>query len=466
MQKSFSKYLKSKKPVMVVLLDRLQDKYEHVGILGTDTMASVCYVDYHSSNVGEASDDCGFVIKVVHDGIYSEYATNELTMRRLDKIEEKIDELVKANMKTKKVGLKLAEEEKLTQSFSRRNKGKYLSEEEIIAGLKETVDLFKQEEKIVHAGARFVVEEVSKVYLSKNKDLEQYYFFPSAFIYSVAADQGKTQMFYNSVDDISMSKVLKALPKKVKETASVARELLVAENPEPGIYDVITAPSISGLIAHEAFGHGVEMDQFVKDRALGKEYINKPVASNLVSMRDGAASCFAIASYFFDDDGILAQDTLVIDKGILKQGISDVNAASMLGTKPTGNGRRQAYDHKTYTRMTNTFFEPGKDKLKDMIKSIEYGYLIDVTNNGMEDPKNWQIQCTATIGREIKNGKLTGKVVSPIIMSGYVIDLLKSISAVSDDFKINSGGSCGKGYKEWVRVSDGGPYMKAKVKIG
>ena len=208
------------------------------------------------------------------------------------------------------------------------------------------------------------------------------------------------------------------------------------------------------------------MDQFVKDRALGKEYINKPVASNLVSMRDGAASCFAIASYFFDDDGVLAGDTLVIDKGILKQGISDVNPASMLGTKPTGNGRRQAYDHKTYTRMTNTFFEPGKDKLKDMIKSIEYGYLIDVTNNGMEDPKNWQIQCTATIGREIKNGKLTGKVVSPIIMSGYVIDLLKSISAVSDDFKINSGGSCGKGYKEWVRVSDGGPYMKAKVKIG
>ena len=59
----------------------------------------------------------------------------------------------------------------------------------------------------------------------------------------------------------------------------------------------------------------------------------------------------------------------------------------MLGTKPTGNGRRQAYDHKTYTRMTNTFFEPGKDKLKDMIKSIEDGYLIDVTNNGMEDPK-------------------------------------------------------------------------------
>ena len=66
----------------------------------------------------------------------------------------------------------------------------------------------------------------------------------------------------------------------------------------------------------------------------------------------------------------------------------------------------------------------------------------------------------------IIDGKLTGKIVSPVVMSGYVIDLLNSISAVSRDFEIIGSGSCGKGYKEWVRVSDGGPYLKAKVKIG
>ena len=117
--------------------------------------------------------------------------------------------------------------------------------------------------------------------------------------------------------------------------------------------------------------------------------------------------------------------------------------------------------------MTNTFFEKGKDSLDDMIKSVKYGYYIAQTNNGMEDPKNWGIQCTALYGREIVDGKFTGKIVSPVVMSGYVIDFLESISMISkENFNVIGSGSCGKGYKEWVRVSDGGACLKAEVKIG
>ena len=115
--------------------------------------------------------------------------------------------------------------------------------------------------------------------------------------------------------------------------------------------------------------------------------------------------------------------------------------------------------------MTNTFFEKGKDKLEDMIKSVKHGYMLFETDNGMEDPKNWAIQCVCQYGIEIIDGKLTDNYVSPVVMSGYVPDLLKSISMVSDDFKIIGSGQCGKGYKEWVRVSDGGPALKARVKL-
>jgi TldD protein len=243
------------------------------------------------------------------------------------------------------------------------------------------------------------------------------------------------------------------------------KKLATAKPIVPGVYDVITDPSISGLIAHEAFGHGVEMDQFVKDRALAKEYVGKYVASPICNMRDGAASAFSTASYFFDDDGVLAHDTQIIKDGILVSGISDLVSATELGTEPTGNGRRQSYKRKAYSRMTNTFFMPGNDKLEDMIKSIKHGYMLFETNNGMEDPKNWQIQCTAEYGIEIIDGKLTDNYVSPVVMSGSVPELLKSISMVSDDFKIIGSGSCGKGYKEWVRVSDGGPALKVRVKL-
>jgi TldD protein len=51
-------------------------------------------------------------------------------------------------------------------------------------------------------------------------------------------------------------------------------------------------------------------------------------------------------------------------------------------------------------------------------------------------------------------------------MTGYVPDLLKSISMISDSIEAGGTGYCGKGYKEWVKVSDGGPYIKARIRLG
>ena len=183
-------------------------------------------------------------------------------------------------------------------------------------------------------------------------------------------------------------------------------------------------------------------------------------------MRDGAAATYSVASYFFDDDGVLAHDTEIIKDGILVGGLCDLTSAAELGAKPTGNGRRESFRRKAYSRMTNTFFVKGKDKLEDMIASVKHGYMLFDTNNGMEDPKNWQIQCTAEYGIEIIDGKLTDNYVSPVVMSGYVPDLLKSISMISDEFEVIGSGMCGKGHKEWVRVSDGGPHLKVRVKLG
>jgi TldD protein len=115
--------------------------------------------------------------------------------------------------------------------------------------------------------------------------------------------------------------------------------------------------------------------------------------------------------------------------------------------------------------MTNTFFESGNDKLEDMIASIKHGYLLEGTMSGMEDPKNWGIQCILLLGREIKDGKLAGNLISPVIMTGFVLDLLNSISMVSESIELDGAGYCGKGHKEYVKTSSGGPYIKAKARL-
>lgn len=102
-----------------------------------------------------------------------------------------------------------------------------------------------------------------------------------------------------------------------------------------------------------------------------------------------------------------------------------------------------------------------------MIASIENGYLLESYNSGMEDPKNWGIQCMIAKGREIKDGKLTGKLVAPVLMTGYVPDVLKSISMVSDnELYLSGSGYCGKGYKEWAKTSIGGTFIKLRGRLG
>ena len=464
----FSNYLRSKKPVVKKLIEMLSSKYTYVSVLATDVSGVSIAVDKVSTSVVPSGiTESGFVIKVFNGSVYSEYSTNELDEKNLDAIIKAIDALTQVQSTIPNVDVKVLEEEKIVKKFVRKNVGKVYSTEEIIAILAKYVkEALEISPLIVNVRTGIENTEISKMFISTNKELEQYYTWSNPRVFVLTRKEQTTRYAYDGFGMNSIEKSLISLKDSIFSTAKIAIELLDAVTPTPGIYDIITDSSITGLIAHEAFGHGVEMDMFVKDRAKAKEYMNQRVASPLVNMRDGAASALSVASYFFDDDGVLAQNTKIIDKGILVSGISDALSALQLGTKPTGNGRRESYKRKAYTRMTNTFFEKGKDNLDDMIKSIEHGYFISTTNNGMEDPKNWGIQCTAHYGREIKDGKFTGKIVSPVVMSGYVIDLLNSITAVSKDFEVIGSGSCGKGYKEWVRVSDGGPCLKARVKIG
>jgi len=464
----FSRYLKNKKPIVRKLIELLSSKYAYVSVLATDVSGINVVVDNSTTNVVPSGiTESGFVVKVFNGSVYSEYSTNEMEEKNLLQIVEAIDQLTAQKGTIEHVKVNMLKEEVTAKTFVRKNKGPMIPTDQIIAILKGYVEeTIATSPLLVMARCSVEITEISKMFVSTKKDLEQFYTWANPRSFVLARRESNTRYAYDGFGINSVQKGLADLKQSMLATAKIAIELLDAETPKPGFYDIVTDPSITGLIAHEAFGHGVEMDMYVRDRARSKQYMNKPVASPLVSMHDGAAATFSVASYFFDDDGVLAQDTKIIDKGILVSGISDALSALQLGTKPTGNGRRESYKRKAYTRMTNTFFEPGTAKVEEMIKSIDYGYFISTTNNGMEDPKNWGIQCTAHYGREIVNGAFSGKIISPVVMSGYVIDLLNSISAVSKDFNVVGSGSCGKGYKEWVRVSDGGPCLKAKVKIG
>ncbi|MBQ8407229.1 MAG: TldD/PmbA family protein [Clostridia bacterium] len=464
----FSQFLDSKREDCKALIAALSERFQYVSILGSDVKSTAVSVNKRSSNIGEGNlSECGFVIKM-HDGkAFFEYSLDDVSGDKAALAEKiiaslGIDESIAGNT----VSVPCPADEPMVESFSRESDDGDLSDEEILKFCTEMRDkALASDERLVNCVVGASSFTVSKLFITKQRELDQNYSWVNITSYLILKDGDKMVETYGGSYGHLWSVAMADFPAVIDSLVEKIGKLAKAKPITPGVYDVITDPSISGLIAHEAFGHGVEMDQFVKDRALAKDYVGKYVASPICNMRDGAASALSTASYFFDDDGVLAHDTQIIKDGILVSGISDLVSASVLGTEPTGNGRRESYKRKAYSRMTNTFFEAGTDKLEDMIASVKHGYMLFQTNNGMEDPKNWQIQCTAEYGIEIIDGKLTDNYVSPVVMSGYVPDVLKSISMVSDDFKVIGSGGCGKGYKEWVRVSDGGPALKLRCKL-
>ncbi len=436
---------------------------DYASILGSFTSSKRVSISTHSQSVDDVDNECGFVIKVYKNGRYSEYSCTDIKGLKASTI------IASTKLKTiygDKFEVKMLQEEKIKKNFVREDEHS-LSDAEIIKRLTRIKDFYhKTDKRVINANCIYSKRENSRIFISSNKELTQKYDWVNAMSVIVVSENGKVKEAYSAEGEGSSLKALNMLEKNRKHYLEIAIKLLDAKPIVPGKYEIITDPSISGLIAHEAFGHGVEMDMFVKNRAKAVNYVNEYVASPIVNMFDGAAACVSAASFFFDDDGILAHSTQIIKNGVLVNGISDSLSALVLGKAPTGNGRRESYKRKVYTRMTNTFFGKGKDKLDDMIKSINYGYMLFQTDNGMEDPKNWQIQCTAAYGLEIKNGRFTGEIVAPVVISGYVVDLLSSISMVSDKVKVLGSGMCGKGHKEWVYVSDGGPYLKAEAKLG
>jgi len=470
-----SKFLQEQRPILKTLVKDLDKEFKYVSLLGTDTIGSTYSVSRSGSSVGDSKwSERGFVIRVYNGINYSEYSFN--TLDDVEEIKRQVKAVAKTDLDTLKntnielMTFPIITESKLTQEFHSECEIDpfSISSEDKLRKLTELMQAgLKKSEFFVDFRIAYEEVKISKVFLSNKKDLSQSIIYTNLSFVAIGRKDGEVKYDFQPLSGLKGYEIFDEAQAKIDMVTNSVIELFSAKRATPGLYEIICDPAVSGLIAHEAFGHGVEMDMFVKHRAKGEEFIGKVIASDKVNMHDGALSATEVGTYLFDDEGTLGTDTLIIEKSILKQGISDLLSATILRTVPTGNGRRESFERKAYARMTNTFFESGTDSLEDMIKSIKNGYLLEGYFSGMEDPKNWGIQCIISKGKEIIDGKLTGNIISPVLLTGYVPDLLKSISMVSDQKIILSGtGACGKGYKESVKVSTGGTYLKAVGRLG
>ncbi len=234
---------------------------------------------------------------------------------------------------------------------------------------------------------------------------------------------------------------------------------------EAGSHDVLLDAELAGILAHEAIGHTCEGDLVLAGSVAG-DRMGEPVASEKITLGDYASrgpDGGGTIAIHVDDEGTLCRDVTIIEKGVLKGFLHSRQTAAELGAEPTGNARAFSFLDEPLVRMRNTAILPGKDKLAEMIASIDRGYYLKRPSNGMADLTS-EFMFGVCCGYEIRGGKL-GRAVRDTTISGVAFDMLKTVTHVGDDFKWSMpGGWCGK--KQRIAVGNGGPSIKCKVTIG
>ncbi|MDO5852717.1 MAG: TldD/PmbA family protein [Thermoplasmata archaeon] len=283
---------------------------------------------------------------------------------------------------------------------------------------------------------------------------------------SIAADGQRMEQYYDGPDSTLGFEVVKDADLEAigRTAANEAIVTLSADRPPSGAMTVISDPMVSGLLAHEAMGHASEGDEITKRRSFLTDAVGRRVASDIVTMYDDGTVPGAHGSIQFDDEGTPASRVAIIDHGEYKGYMHSLETASRLGATPTGNGRAENSGKRVWVRMTNTFFGPGEWDKDELIADTKEGILCDKMLNGMEDPVGGCFEAKCLRGYLVRNGEIV-KPVQSFTLTGKSIDILSSVDALSKEVVLD-GGMCGKGIEDWVRVSTGGPYMRARMIVG
>ena len=254
------------------------------------------------------------------------------------------------------------------------------------------------------------------------------------------------------------------LEKYIKEIVSTAVEKLDAKDFKGGEYPVVIAPGFGAVIFHEACGHGLEATAVAPHLSVFSDDLGKKVASSKVTLIDDGTIPNSWGSFVINDEGEKSEKNVLIENGILKSFLIDKSHELEMKMKSNGSGRRQSYKYAPTSRMSNTFLAPGKDKIEDMIKSIDYGVYCESMSGGSVNTATGDFNFSVETARLIEKGKLT-KLVKGVALIGNSKDVLKNVEMVSDDLKIDAG-YCGS-KSGYIPVCIGQPTIKvSKILVG
>jgi TldD protein len=252
----------------------------------------------------------------------------------------------------------------------------------------------------------------------------------------------------------------------VDDSVARTKVLFEAVRPAGGELPVVLAAGSSGILLHEAIGHGLEADFNRKGISVFSGRMGQRIANEHVTIVDSGTEPHLRGTINFDDEGLPSQSTTLVESGVLSSYMHDRISAKHYGVEPTGSGRRQSFRHAPLPRMRNTYMLPGPHDKDEIIKSVKKGiYAISFTN-GQVDIGPGDYAFYVKNGFLIEDGKLTAPI-KDLNIIGNGSESLSRITMVGNDFEMDEGGwTCGKDGQS-VPVSLGLPtVLVSSVTVG
>jgi TldD protein len=251
-----------------------------------------------------------------------------------------------------------------------------------------------------------------------------------------------------------------------REAARVAIAMLDARDAPAGEMQVVLGPGDSGILLHEAVGHGLEADFNRKQTSNYTGQLGQLVASELCTVIDDGTIANSRGAINVDDEGYAGQHNTLIENGVLVGYMHDRLSAKHFGLKPTGNGRRESFQSMPMPRMTNTSLLGGKDNPDDIIKSVKRGVYAKRFSGGQVNISNGDFVFSLSESYLIEDGKLTAPL-KGVNLIGNGPEVLRRVDMLGSDYELSDGiWTCGKDGQS-VPVNVGTPTVRiASITVG
>jgi len=275
----------------------------------------------------------------------------------------------------------------------------------------------------------------------------------------IAKENDLMQAGYESIGNVAGYELIEGINVEDFSIKAARRavSLLSAKAPPRGKFSVVVDPKVGGLFIHEAIGHNSEGDLVYSGQSIIADKLRQKIASEIVTIIDDP-TIQGYGKFTYDHEGVRARPHVIIKDGVLVGFLHSLESAAKLGGIPEGSARAQSHHHPPIVRMSNIYLAPGDMTLEEILEDISYGLYLSGSEYGYVEPEKGQFTCKIEEAWLIEKGELTEHL-RDVAISGLILEILKNITAVGRDLRLEMPGMCSKSGQN-IYVDGGAPHFR------